>query len=35
MWDLVPRTPGMKVVSTMFIFKLKVCADGSIEWFKA
>jgi hypothetical protein len=34
-WDLVPSPPGTNVVTGKWIFKLKLHADGSLEWYKA
>jgi hypothetical protein len=35
MWDLVPRSPGANVVIDKWIFKHKLKADGSLDWYKA
>ena len=34
-WDLVPRLANYNVVGCRWIFKTKLCADGSIERHKA
>lgn len=34
-WNLVPRTPGMHVLGSRFVYKTKRNPDGSIERFKA
>jgi hypothetical protein len=34
-WDLVPRTPDMNIVRSMWIFRHKTKADGSLERYKA
>eukprot|EP00253_Pinus_taeda_P003761 PITA_03761 len=34
-WDIVPRPTDKSIVSSMWIYKIKHAADGSIEKFKA
>lgn len=31
---LVPRTTSMNVVGFKWVFHLKYCVDGSLEWYK-
>ncbi len=34
-WDLVPRLPGMNVLPSTWVFKIKRYPDGSVKKFKA
>ncbi|KAI3730927.1 hypothetical protein L1987_62108 [Smallanthus sonchifolius] len=34
-WDLVPRTPYMNIIRSMWLFKHKFKSDGSLERYKA
>jgi len=34
-WDIVPRSKGKSVVTSKWIYKIKLAADGSIEKYKA
>jgi hypothetical protein len=34
-WDLLPRTPDMKVISSTWALKVKRCPNGSVKKFKA
>jgi hypothetical protein len=34
-WDLVPRPPGVNVITSKWIFEHKLKADGSLERYKA
>jgi hypothetical protein len=34
-WDIVPRLEGKSVVTSMWIYKIKNAADGSVEKYKA
>jgi hypothetical protein len=35
MWDLVPQVPRANVVTGKWIFKHKLKANGSLNWYKA
>ena len=35
MWRLVPRQPGIKLIDSKWVFKVKHRADGSVECYKA
>jgi hypothetical protein len=34
-WNVVPRTEGMSIVTSKWIYKIKHVVDGSIEKYKA
>lgn len=34
-WDLVPSMPGVNIIDSKWVFKVKKHADGSIERYKA
>jgi hypothetical protein len=34
-WHLVPPVPGVNLIDSRWVFKVKLCADGSIELCKA
>lgn len=34
-WTLVPRTPVMNVLGSKWIFRTKLCADGTLDKLKA
>jgi hypothetical protein len=34
-WDLVPLPSGANVITSKWIFKHKLKADGSLDWYKA
>jgi hypothetical protein len=34
-WNLVPLVPGMNLIDSKWVFKVKLHADGSIECYKA
>ena len=34
-WDIVPRLVGKSVVGSIWIYKVKQAADGSVEKYKA
>ena len=34
-WSLVPRTPGVNLVTSKWIYRHKLLADGSLDRYKA
>lgn len=34
-WSFVPLSPGMRAIGSKWVFKIKQCKNGSIEWYKA
>jgi hypothetical protein len=34
-WKLVPPVPGVNLIDSKWVFKVKLRADGSIEHYKA
>jgi len=33
-WNLAPKPKDVKPISCKWIYKVKTCPDGSIEWYK-